>query len=59
MTRAQVNKASAPEQLRSWRSGSKAQPLDVYLGPRRVVHCRNVLFKASPRALLRTPLTER
>ncbi|KAK9840744.1 hypothetical protein WJX81_001695 [Elliptochloris bilobata] len=44
-TRLQVNKAGAPELLRSWRSGSKAQPLDVYLGPRRVAHFRNVLFK--------------
>lgn len=45
--RAQVNKAGAPELLRSWRSGSKAQPLDLYVGQRRVAHFRNVLFKVS------------
>lgn len=42
----QVNKAGAPELLRSWRSASKAQPVDLYVGQRRVVHFRNVLFKA-------------
>ncbi len=44
----QVNKAGAPELLRSWRSASKAQPVDLYVGQRRVVHFRNVLFKARP-----------
>ena len=42
-----MNKAGAPELLRSWRSGSKAQPLDLYVGQRRVAHFRNVLFKVS------------
>lgn len=55
----QVNKAGAPELLRSWRSASKAQPVDLYVGQRRVVHFRNVLFKARPAMTARRRLLKK
>lgn len=42
---AQVNKKTAPELLKSWRNTSKANPVDVYIKDRRVVHMRNWLCK--------------
>ncbi|CAK0786047.1 hypothetical protein CVIRNUC_009260 [Coccomyxa viridis] len=44
-TRLQVNKHTAPELLKSWRSTSKAHPVDLYIKDRRVVHMRNWLIK--------------
>ena len=41
----QVNKHTAPELLKSWRSNSKAHPVDLYIKDRRVVHMRNWLIK--------------
>ena len=41
----QVNKHTAPELLRSWRSSSKAHPVDLYIKDKRVVHMRNWLCK--------------
>ncbi|EIE21238.1 mitochondrial carrier, partial [Coccomyxa subellipsoidea C-169] len=44
-TRLQVNKKTAPELLKAWRTNSKAHPVDVYVNNRRVVHMRNWLVK--------------
>lgn len=41
----QVNKSTAPELLKSWRSNSKAHPVDLYINDKRVVHMRNWLCK--------------
>ena len=43
---AQVNKKTAPELLKAWRTNSKAHPVDLYVNNRRVVHMRNWLVKA-------------
>ena len=45
----QVNKHTAPELLKSWRSTSKAYPVDLYIKDRRVVHMRNWLIKVPGR----------
>ena len=45
----QVNKHTAPELLKSWRSTSKANPVDLYIKDRRVVHMRNWLIKVPSR----------
>ncbi|BDA51047.1 probable S-adenosylmethionine carrier 2, chloroplastic [Coccomyxa sp. Obi] len=45
-TRLQVNKKTAPELLKAWRTNSKAHPVDLYVNNRRVVHMRNWLVKA-------------
>ena len=42
---AQVNKHTAPELLKSWRSTSKANPVDLYIKDKRVVHMRNWMIK--------------
>ncbi|KAK9902064.1 hypothetical protein WJX75_003057 [Coccomyxa subellipsoidea] len=44
-TRLQVNKKTAPELLKAWRTNSKAHPVDVYVNNRRVVHMRNWLVE--------------
>lgn len=41
----QVNKNTAPELLKSWRSNSKANPVDLYIKDKRVVHMRNWLCR--------------
>ena len=45
---AQVNKHTAPELLKAWRSNSKAHPVDLYIKDKRVVHMRNWLIKVTP-----------
>lgn len=40
----QVNKSTAVDQLRSWRSTSKKLPLNLYLGRRHVIRMRNVVY---------------
>lgn len=49
-TRLQVNKSTAVDQLRSWRSTSKKLPLNLYLGRRHVIRMRNVVY-GGPRDL--------
>lgn len=44
----QVNKHTAPELLKAWRSNSKAHPVDLYINDKRVVHMRNWLIKVMP-----------
>ena len=41
----QINKSTAPEQLRMWRHTSKCHPVDFYVGRQRVIHLRNVLIQ--------------
>ncbi len=48
MWREQVNKHTAPELLKAWRSNSKAHPVDLYIKDKRVVHMRNWLIKVTP-----------
>ena len=45
MPAVQVNKKTAPELLKAWRTNSKANPVDVYIHDKRVVHMRNWLCK--------------
>ena len=47
----QVNKHTAPELLKLWRSTSKAHPVDLYIKDRRVVHMRNWLIKVPCRLM--------
>ena len=45
----QINKSTAPEQLRMWRHTSKCHPLDFYVGRQRIIHMRNVLIQVRTR----------
>ena len=55
----QVNKKTAPELLKAWRTNSKANPVDVYIHDKRVVHMRNWLCKVCAKAAMGGPCTSR